>query len=513
MPSLILTRRRLLAAASSLAVFSALPNPGRAATPRKLAITRRQIEVNGRAAGMFGIQQPDGAHGLTLAPTEKFLVDLANQSGEPAIIHWHGQTPPFLQDGVADKDRPLINPGASASYDYTPRPGTHWMHSHHGLQEQRLMAAPLIVHSAADLLADVQEVVVLLHDFTFRDPVEILAELTGGITLDHSGHGAAPATDMSAMDMSAMDSASMNHGAMNQGEMNQGEMNQGEMNQGAMDHGSMNQGSGGMDLNDVAYDAYLANDRTLADPLVVRTERKGRIRLRLINGATTTAFHINLGALTGTVIAVDGNDIQPVAGSRFGISMGQRLDFLIDMPAEGGAFPILAEREGDVARTGIILATPDAAVTKIAEAGGQMAGPIDLVWEAQYLAVKPLPVRPADQAFEVALTGSMSTYIWSINDQVFGRHTPFQVKLNQRIELELVNRTGMAHPMHLHGHHFQVTGINGRAFSGAMRDTVLVPIGGRVRIAFDADNPGRWPLHCHNLLHMATGMMTEVIVG
>jgi FtsP/CotA-like multicopper oxidase with cupredoxin domain len=488
MSSIILTRRRLLAAASSLTAVAVLPNPGRAAAPRKLAITQRQIEVNGQAADMFGIQQPDGTHGLTLAPAEKFLVDLINQSGEPAIIHWHGQTPPFLQDGVADQDRPLIDPGASASYDFAPRPGTHWMHSHHGLQEQRLMAAPLIVHSAADLTADIQEVVVLLHDFTFRDPVEILADLTGGLALDHSGHSAAPPMDMAAMDHSTMD-----HSAMN--------------------HGTMNHGAGGMDLNDVAYDAYLANDRTLADPLVVRTERKGRVRLRLINGATSTAFHINLGALTGTVVAVDGNEIQPVAGSRFGMAIGQRLDLLIDMPAAGGAFPILAEREGDVARTGIILATPDAAVTKVAEAGGQKVGPIDLHWEAQYRAVISLAERPADQVLEVALTGSMSPYVWSINDQVFGRHTPFEVKRGQRIELDLVNRTGMAHPMHLHGHHFQVTGINDRVFAGALRDTVLVPIDGRVRIAFDADNPGRWPLHCHNLLHMATGMMTEVIVG
>jgi FtsP/CotA-like multicopper oxidase with cupredoxin domain len=79
--------------------------------------------------------------------------------------------------------------------------------------------------------------------------------------------------------------------------------------------------------------------------------------------------------------------------------------------------------------------------------------------------------------------------------------------------LEMVNRSPMAHPMHLHGHHFQVVGVNGKALQGAMRDTVLVPIGSAVTIAFDADNPGNWLLHCHNLLHMATGMMTEVAYG
>jgi FtsP/CotA-like multicopper oxidase with cupredoxin domain len=64
--------------------------------------------------------------------------------------------------------------------------------------------------------------------------------------------------------------------------------------------------------------------------------------------------------------------------------------------------------------------------------------------------------------------------------------------------------------MHLHGHHFQVIAINGIAFAGALRDTVLVPARGSVRIAFDADNPGRWLFHCHNVYHMASGMMTEI---
>lgn len=478
MSSFFLSRRHLLATASFLAGCSLLPRTGFAAAPHTLAITSRSLEVNGRAATMFGIQQPDGTHGLTLAPGEAFRLDLANRCGEAAIIHWHGQTPPFLQDGVAGHGRSLIEPGASAAYDFTPRPGTHWMHSHHGLQEQRLMAAPLIVHTAADLSADIQEVVVLLHDFTFRDPAEILAEL-GGMAMDHGGHGM-PDDGMTGMD------------------------------HGSMDHGSMNHGTGGMDLNDVNYDAYLANDRTLADPLVVRTERRGRVRLRLINGATTTAFHIDLGALTGKVIAVDGNDIMPVTGSRFGMSMGQRLDILIDLPEGGGAFPILAEREGAIERTGVILATPDAPIEKVPETSHHAAGPIDLTWESLFRAVDGLAPRAADLRFEVALTGSMSPYVWSINDRVFGRHEPFTAALGQRVEIDFVNRTGMAHPMHFHGHHFQVVGIGDEAFAGGLRDTVLVPIDGRVRIAFDADNPGIWPLHCHNLLHMATGMMTEI---
>ena len=78
------------------------------------------------------------------------------------------------------------------------------------------------------------------------------------------------------------------------------------------------------------------------------------------------------------------------------------------------------------------------------------------------------------------------------------------------MEMTLTNRTEMSHPMHLHGHHFQVVAVNGARVTGAMRDTELVPVGGSVTLAFDAGNPGNWMFHCHNLYHMQSGMMTQV---
>ena len=74
-----------------------------------------------------------------------------------------------------------------------------------------------------------------------------------------------------------------------------------------------------------------------------------------------------------------------------------------------------------------------------------------------------------------------------------------------------MNHSMMAHPMHLHCHHFQVVELNGKRLSGALRDTVLVPPMATVTVAFDADNPGRWLYHCHNLYHMMSGMMSEVV--
>lgn len=480
--TLSVARRSLLAASAAAVAGLSLPRavwaqaaplPDPAVT--RLTVERRMLEVQGRAASVFGIRQPDGAHGLTLAPGRRFRVDLHNNSSEDTIIHWHGQTPPYAQDGVADMNRPLVRNGASQSYDFAARPGTHWMHSHHGLQEQLLMAAPLVVHSDEDRAADVQEVVVLLHDFTFKDPAEVLAGLTGGAA--------------------AMDHAAMGH-AMPAADPHAGH---------AMGHAMP------AHLNDVEYDAYLANDRTLDDPQVTQVAPGGRVRLRLINGATSTAFHIDLGALTGEVVAVDGCPVRPVAGRRFGVSMGQRLDILLSIPGDGGAFPVLALREGDRQQTGVVLATPGAAVRRLAVLADAEAPAVDWALESRLSPLQPLAERPVDAVFNLRLTGSMTPYVWSIEHADSGRPGPLSVKAGQRVRLNLTNANDMPHPMHLHGHSFQVVGRDGAALAGAVRDTVLVPVNSTVSVVFDADNPGRWPLHCHNLLHMAMGMMTEVI--
>lgn len=496
-----LSRRGFLAyAATSVAsvgmtvTFPAFRSSAQTAAPTELKIVRRNLEVLQRSANVFGIVRVNGDPGLILEPGERFRVNLENQGGEDAIIHWHGMTPPYLQDGVSDAQRPLISSGESVGYEFSPQPGTHWMHSHHGLQEQLLMAAPLIVRTKEDVTADVQEVIVLLHDFSFRNPADLLAGLTKGEGEAH---------DMSNMDMSGM-------GSMNMSEM----ANMPGMN--GMDMPGMatpgTQSTMQMDINDIDYDAYLANDRTLEDPQVVKVERGGRVRLRLINGATSTAFNLYLGELTGTLLAVDGNGVKPIEANRFGVSMGQRLDILLKLPGSG-AFPIFAQREWDISRTGIVLATPDAPVKRQISVAIDRSPAFDLALEERLVALAPLEQRPADLTHKMALTGSMRPYVWSIDDLTWEQHRPVQVSEGQRVVIEMTNRTMMAHPMHLHGHHFQVTGINGRPINGAVRDTVLVPANASVSIAFDAANPGRWPLHCHNLLHMATGMMTEVVYG
>lgn len=113
------------------------------------------------------------------------------------------------------------------------------------------------------------------------------------------------------------------------------------------------------------FDAHPANDRTLCDPVVIRVEACGRVRPRIIKTAAATVFWIDTGAVQGRLVAVDGDAVLPVAGTRFGIAMAQRLDIEIDLPAGLGAFPTLALREGAREHTAIVLATAGAEVQRI----------------------------------------------------------------------------------------------------------------------------------------------------
>lgn len=503
-----LSRRHFLAASAALGA-APFTSPARAAThaaPNNIAIGTRVIEVKGKAAKVLGLLQPDGRHGLVMNAGDRFRVRLTNEVGEAALIHWHGLTPPNDQDGVPGVTQALLPPGKSYDYDFeVSLPGTNWMHSHHSLQEQLMMAAPLIVRDPADAGRDEQEVVIMLHDFTFRDPREILSELSKGMVMSQGGM-AEGGTAEGGMDMGGMDMGGMDMGGMSQGGNAQGQSMAGH-DMSAMDTGSM--GMAGPDLNDVAYDAFLANDRTLDDPEVVRVERGQRVRLRIINGSAASNFVIDLGPLSGSLTDVDGRPIVPVVGNRFPLAIAQRADIRLTLPAEEGAWPVLFQHEGDTALTGLVLATKGGKIGKIADQAPRLIGAIDEELAMLYQAAEPLPDRSADRALTVELTGSMMSYQWGVAANASPRDR-IPVKEGERVELTLVNKTEMSHPMHLHGHHFQIVAVNGERVKGAVRDTELVPASGTVTIAFDAGNPGAWLLHCHNLYHMLSGMMTQV---
>ncbi len=462
-------------------------NPAFAAAPI-LKVDSRIIEVDKKAAKVFSVLGADGRSGVFAKEGDRFAGSLLNASGEPLQMHWHGQVKAAFDQDRARPGGGALAVGQSDVHDFELTPGTHWMHSH-TLSEQQLLAAPMITREKDT--GDVRDVVIMLHDFAFRSPQEILAELGG--TNAHAGHGTPPAKDPHAAHRT---SAPMPHGS-------------------GMGHAMPGMGTGHMmgmaHANDVRYDAYLANDRTLDDPEVVKVEKGGRVRLRIINGGTATAFFISTPGLDSKAVAVDGTLCQPAKASSYPLAQGQRLDLLVDIPKDGGAFPVLAQVEDAQFLTGIVLATPGAAIIKRSTAAVKKQGMLDLGFETSLRAAKPLADKRPDKSFMVML-GEEPGYRWTINGRIHGEHQPFEVRQGERVEMTFMNPTMMMHPMHLHGHHFQVVAIGGRRFSGAVRDTLIVPAHAPITIAFDANLKGSWFLHCHHLYHMATGMMTEVKV-
>ncbi|MCC3245078.1 multicopper oxidase family protein [Methylocystis sp. WRRC1] len=467
----MLTRRAFLLNTVAMAATPAIAKA--AATPTVLKLQRRIIDVNGRAASVYGIRQASGVSGLSTKVGASFRVRVENELGEPSLVHWHGLTPPWRQDGVPEVTGPVIAPGDAADYDFPLTfGGTYWMHSHVGFQEQSLMSAPLIIHDGATH-EDLQEVVVMLADFSFRPAEEIYASLIGK-------KRKAASADMPA-----------SHG----------------MHMGKAMAGPMTTPMARPDLNDVTYDAFLANDRTLADPEVIRIDAGGRVLLRIINGASMSAFHVDLGEIEGKLVAVDGQKVLPIAGRRFPIASAQRFDILLETPKQAKALPVLFVLEGERRRTGVILAPAGATIERVPELAAEASTALNLDLESQLRAIAPLDQRKADRVYSIDLTGDMASYVWSLNNVVWSASTPpLPLALGERVEIALTNRTMMSHPMHLHGHQFQVVEIDGARFPGAMRDTVLVPPGKRVVMAFDANNPGRWAFHCHLLYHMHAGM-------
>ena len=178
------------------------------------------------------------------------------------------------------------------------------------------------------------------------------------------------------------------------------------------------------------------------------------------------------------------------------------------IPSEGGAFPILAQGEGTKLLGGIVLRTKDATIPPLSRTAPKLTASLDNTQELQLRAGKSLGTRNPDRNLLAALGGEMKTYVWTINGAAYPNRNSLDVRIGERVEIDLTNGTSMAHPMHLHGHDFQVLKIDGEKILGALRDTVVVPPGSKITAGFDTDNAGIWAFHCHLIYHLVTGMFT-----
>jgi FtsP/CotA-like multicopper oxidase with cupredoxin domain len=454
----------------------------------KLFVHEVPITVLGRTVKVTTIDQSEGVQGYSPEKSDGFHVELVNQLPVPTSVHWHGLILPNLMDGVPYLAQEPIPPGGSYKYDFSlKQSGTYWMHSHYGLQEQQLTSAPMIIRTPAQSkLADV-EYTVMLSDFSFTGPQDIFKSLTANMS------GMPGKSDQKEKSMSKPEDSLI----VQQWDSTSKRLVARQIKGPAPDI-------------DVKYDALLANRRTLDDPDVFPVKPAQTVLLRLIAASAATNFFIDTGDLDATIVATDGENVKPLKGNFFQLAVAQRLDLLLTIPATGGLFPILALGEGSTLQTGFLLATPGAEASKPALGirGERMTGGLDNTQEVRLEAEVPLPDKPVQRSLPSVLGGNMMSYTWTINSAMYPNRNSLNVKEGERVELVNRNETGMAHPMHLHGHVFEVTEIDGQKISGAKRDTILVPPKSTIKIVFEADNPGVWAYHCHILYHLAAGMFT-----
>jgi FtsP/CotA-like multicopper oxidase with cupredoxin domain len=257
-----------------------------------------------------------------------------------------------------------------------------------------------------------------------------------------------------------------------------------------------------------AYPLLLVNGRPPEDPAVFEARAGDRVRLRVMNVAADTGFRFAIAGHRLTVTHCDGMPVEPVTVDTLRLGMGERYDVLVDAGRTGGAWQVGVLPEGRdgwgraVLRYAGSAATPTPAVEeRPAELAGRMLGYDELV----ALEPLPLPAGSPDRSYALTLSGT------EIDGQRYPDADPLPVAEGEWVRVSLRNTGAKWHPMHLHGHHFQVVTPSGR---GPVKDTVSVPSrGGEVSFDFLAGNPGRWLFHCHNHHHMEDGMVRVVEYG
>lgn len=434
----------------------AVRNPGRIIQNRLHAAVS-QIDLAGQTVPAWCYNGKLPGPAIRAKAGEQIKLTLANQLPAETSIHWHGLALRNDADGVPHITQQPIGAATEYTYQFTaPHPGTYWFHPHTGTQLDRGLYAPLIIDDPSEPLAYDDEWIVVLDDWTDTDPETILAGLRKG--MHHGG------------DMQMATSVLL-----------------------------------GGDAGDVPYKAFLLNGRPPADPEVYQGKPGQRIRIRFISAAADTAFRVAIGGHQMRVTHTDGFPAEPIDTDALLIGMGERYDVLVTLA--DGVFALTAVAEGKNDAAFAIVRTGTGAAPAPSVRPAELDRRIIAYRQLQAAQSVQLAEKEPDRTVRLELTGGMMRYDWGFNGKAFDHATARQqavpVMAGERVKLEFVNTTTMFHPVHVHGHTFAIDRAN-----GPRKDTAIVLPGQSISALFDADNPGLWMIHCHNVYHAEAGMMT-----
>lgn len=520
---------------------------------------KRAISVNGQ------IPMPT----LTFTEGDTAEIVVHNQLKENTSLHWHGIFLPNKEDGVPHLTQEPIKPNTTYTYRFPIiQHGTHWYHSHSGLQEQIGMYGSLILKKRSD-------------DKTFRKGIDdlptipiILSEWTD-LNPDNIHRMLHNANDWAAIKKGATQSYAE---AIKEGHFKTKVKNEWKRMM-------------AMDVSDVYYDKVLMNGNEFSNLEKIDTKilKAGdKVRLRISNGGASSYFWLRYAGGKITVVANDGNDVEPVEVDRLMIAVSETYDIVLTIPNEGTSYEFMATTEdrtkstsyfvgngkkqlisplprlkyfegmkmmndmmkmnGDLDDMGMkmslnqmdmnVVMYPEISGDKTKKESGDKtkkedhsqhgshkmtddkdrynANALADIVTLNYAMLKSpynttLPKEAPVRDLKFTLTGNMNRYVWSMDNKVLAESDKIPVKKGEVLRITLYNNSMMRHPIHLHGFDFRV--INGKKENAPLKNVIDVMPMEVDTIEFLANEEGDWFFHCHILYHMMAGMNRVFEVG
>jgi FtsP/CotA-like multicopper oxidase with cupredoxin domain len=491
---------------------------------------KRAIAVNGQ------IPMPT----LTFTEGDIAEIHVYNHLNEGTSLHWHGLYLPNKEDGVPYLTQLPIEPGAEFVYSFPIiQSGTHWYHSHSGLQEQIGMYGSLVLKKKNNDptfrkgIDDIPQVPIIISEWTDYKPENVHRML-------HN------ASDWFAIKKGTTQSYVE---AIREGHFKTKIGNEWKRML-------------AMDVSDIYYDKFLINRQNESQLSQFKTGDK--VRLRISNGGASSYFWLKYAGGKMTVVGNDGNDVEPVDVDRLIIGVSETYDVIVTIPADDTSYEFLVTPEDRTKSTSIYigkgikqLISPmpklkyfegmkmmndmmnmdgtmddmgmDMSLQKMdmnTVMYPEISGPKnakesentehsdhsmtkkDIVTLNYSMLKSPtkttLPKDAPVRELRFELTGNMNRYVWSMDNVVLSETDKILIKKGENIRITLYNNSMMRHPMHLHGHDFRV--LNGQGEYAPLKNVLdIMPMETDV-IEFEANADGDWFFHCHILYHMMAGM-------
>lgn len=518
-----------------------------------LVIDKEIVNITGKPLKRITINGSLPGPTLEFTEGDEAVIVVTNKMEEDSSVHWHGLLLPGAMDGVPGFNGfHGIKPGTTFTYRFKIRQaGTYWYHAHSMAQEQDGHYGSMVIHpKGGDAIKVDRDYVVLLSDFHEDEGNTIMSNLkksseyyvyirrtVGDFLADAKDQGLGKAWENSKM--------------------------WGEMRMSPAD------------LADIGNYTFLVNGKTPDQNWTGIFKPGERVRLRFINAAAMSFYDVRIAGLKMTVIAADGQAVEPFEVDEFRFGVAETYDVIVE-PQEYKAYTIAAEsidrtgfaqatlapRDGmrgamPVARQRSLLSMADMGMAhdmggtdhskhtaqaiehsdhaahrdqKISDTGspvedfdtgvpgsgwadaGTPQGHKALAYKDLRYAGIQKDQRLPEREITVRLGGNMERYIWTLNDEKYSDSGPINLNYGERVRLNFINQTMMAHPMHLHGMFVQLE--NGQPMSKLPnKHTVIVAPGDTYSVLLTANEAGEWAFHCHLLYHMMAGMMNKVVVA